>query len=319
MKRGLLDYIYEWTIVGSYTSIGFRHRQRHFNNEVLPNLEKMTALVTGANSGIGYATTLKLAERGVHVIMACRNFERGQSAANQIRAAIPNARLTPALVDISDLTSVSQFSQWLNLHHPRLDILVNNAGVLLPSHQLTPQGHETTFATHVLGPFLLTQNSLPLLAQSPHPHVITVTSGGMYTQHLNLQLLLNSREKFDGVRLYAQAKRAQVILNELWAERHPKNTIRFNTMHPGWASTPGVIKALPRFHKGLQRILRTPEEGADTAVWLASSPEALNHNGVLFLDRAPRKTHVFPWTRESTEDRLSLWNTVESLCKKSLE
>ncbi len=137
--------------------------------------------------------------------------------------------------------------------------------------------------------------------------MITVSSGGMYAQRLDLSDIQWRRRSFDGVTAYAQAKRAQVVLNELWAERTRGSGIVFHAMHPGWADTPGVRRSLPRFYAWMRQRLRTPEQGADTIVWLAVSRPAGLRNGLFWFDREPVKTHIVPWTREREDDRDGVW------------
>ena len=108
---------------------------------------------------------------------------------------------------------------------------------------------------------------------------------------------------------YAQTKRAEVILNELWAVKHPD--ITFSAMHPGWADTPAVRSSLPRFYKVTRALLRTAEQGADTILWLAVAPRLSGKSGLFWFDRAPVATHLGRWTKESSEDRERLWHVVE--------
>ena len=138
----------------------------------------------------------------------------------------------------------------------------------------------------------------------------------MYTQRLDVDDLQFERGRFDGVVAYARTKRAQVILTELWAERLAADGITSNCMHPGWAATPGVERSLPRFHRLLGPILRTPEQGADTLVWLAAAREVADETGGLYFDRRRRRTHVLPGTRSPAEDRDRLWAVCEELARR---
>jgi NAD(P)-dependent dehydrogenase (short-subunit alcohol dehydrogenase family) len=115
--------------------------------------------------------------------------------------------------------------------------------------------------------------------------------------------------RFDGVVAYAQTKRAEVILNELWASQAPEVT--FSAMHPGWADTPAVRTSLPTFYRWTRGLLRTPEEGADTVVWLAACPRLTGESGRLWFDRAAVSTNPLPFTTESSADREALWALVE--------
>ena len=151
---------------------------------------------------------------------------------------------------------------------------MHNAGVLSRDYQRTDDGLELTVAVHVVGPFLLTQMLLPLLQASDAPRVITMSSGGMYTQRLDVGALDPIAGEYDGVRAYARAKRAQVELTRLWEQHEGPTGVRFVSMHPGWVATPGIESSLPSFNRLMRPILRTAEEGADTAVWLAASPDS---------------------------------------------
>ena len=315
MRHKILDKLYELSVVGSYTTLGYNHRKANFADlERTEGLENKIFVVTGANSGIGLAATRMLLSCGAGVLMACRSFNRSFEAYQKLMEEFPTAKLELSPVDVSDLHNIDAFCDWLETKTGHIDGLVHNAGVLLDAYQETELGHEMTFATHVLGPFFMTMRLKKLLSASGAGQVVFVSSGGMYTQRLNPKSLITPKVKnFDGVRAYAQAKRAQVELTELLAEHFSESGIRINAMHPGWADTPGVENALPVFYKTLKNILRTPEEGADTIAWLCTSPEAQEHSGQLFLDRQARATHVFPWTRTSRALSAQLWDELLAL------
>ena len=125
----------------------------------------------------------------------------------------------------------------------------------------------------------------------------------MYTQKLRCDELVMTPDKYNGSVAYARAKRALCVLTEFWSEAWSENNIVVNSMHPGWADTPGVQTALPGFRRLTKRVLRSPAEGADTIVWLARAREANQVSGKLFLDREPRTTHLRPRTQERPEER----------------
>jgi NAD(P)-dependent dehydrogenase (short-subunit alcohol dehydrogenase family) len=161
---------------------------------------------------------------------------------------------------------------------------------------------------HVVAPFLLTTLLLPQLQASAHGRVVFVSSGGMYTRRLDVDALEHPLEPFDGVRAYADAKRAQVALTDLWARHSAGRGISFHAMHPGWADTPGLRESLPRFRRVMHPFLRSAEQGADTMAWLTAAPEARAANGAFWLDRRPRATTVLPWTRTPDGEAERLWN-----------
>ena len=173
----------------------------------------------------------------------------------------------------------------------RLDALVNNAGALLPERRVSVDGYEMTFATMVLGPFVLTNGLVPLLERTAGhagvARVVNVASGGMYLQGLHLDDLQMEREPYRGSIAYARAKRALVTLTREWSRRLRGRAITVNAMHPGWADTPGVVASLPTFHRLIGPRLRTPEEGADTIVWLVASEEPA---------RTDRQVLAGPWS-----------------------
>jgi NAD(P)-dependent dehydrogenase (short-subunit alcohol dehydrogenase family) len=267
-----------------------------------------TCIVTGANSGLGFATSVHLAELGASVIMIARDPVKGQQAVDEVidRTNNPNVRLE--VVDLGSLEAVRSFAGRLLEREHRLDVLLNNAGVLLSERQLSVDGLELSFATNVLGPFLLTNLLTPLLARSAPARIVFVSSGGMYTQKLDVDDLQSEQGEFNGTVAYAQHKRAQVILTELWAERLAGTGVTANVMHPGWVDTPGVRRSLPVFWKLMRPFLRTPEQGADTIVWLAAAPRLASESGRFWFDRRARKTHKLPRTVSSAQDRWRLWD-----------
>ena len=196
----------------------------------------------------------------------------------------------------------------------QLDIVVDNAGAIHEERRETEDGIEATFATMVVGPFVLAAGLLPQLSASRSGRFISVVSGGMYAQALPLDDLQFQRGRFDGTRAYARAKRAQTSIVREWSRRLPVSGPRFDAMHPGWADTPAVRSSLPGFHRVTRRILRSPAEGADTVVWLAACPRAADTTGRFFFDREERRTHLLPFTRESERERRELWQLCERLC-----
>jgi dehydrogenase/reductase SDR family protein 12 len=303
------------TVVLSFDRTGFAVHALGFDpDDLAVDLSGRRALVTGANSGIGFKTALGLADLGAEVELLCRNLARGEKAADEIRARTGSRRVSVEVLDVSDLGAVRKVGA--RLASRRADVLVHNAGVLADERRETKDGLELAFATHVAGPHLLTRLLRPALERSDDGRVIWVSSGGMYTRRLNVDDPQWRRRRYDGVTAYAETKRAQVVLAELWAEALADTPVHVSSMHPGWADTPAVASSLPRFHRLTQAILRTPAEGADTVLWLAAAAPAREAGGRFFFDRAPRRTHVLPRTRESAADRRALWELCQRLAEK---
>ena len=309
LAGGLLDA----TIVFSFDRSGFRRHAARFRAEDLEvSMAGKTCLVTGGNSGIGQAAATGLAARGAAVFLLCRSRERGEAAAEEMRRATGNEMVRVEEVDVSERESIRAFGK--RFREPRVDVLVNNAGVLPDRRTVTADGVELTLATNLFGPYVLTELLLPKLQASPDARVVNVASGGMYTQKLDVKALLaGGPDPFDGVAQYARTKRALVVLNELWAERHRKDGVTISAMHPGWADTPAVRTSLPRFREITKGILRTPEEGADTVTWLAVAPRLAGRSGLFWFDREPVSTHYLPWTRETPSEREALAEALRSL------
>jgi NAD(P)-dependent dehydrogenase (short-subunit alcohol dehydrogenase family) len=292
--------------VGSFDRIGFaRHAAGFDPNDLDVDLYGQRCLVTGANAGIGYETALALADLGAEVELLCRNKERGEAAVAAIREATGNRRVRMTQVDLSSLAEIDRAVE--KLSQEPIDVLVHNAGLLPDERVETADGLELTFATHVAGPHRLTAGLRGALEEAESARVIWVSSGGMLTRRLNLRDPQWKNRDYDGVVAYAETKRAQVVLAELWAREFEGTSVCVNSMHPGWADTAGVKTSLPRFHRVTEAVLRTPAEGADTVVWLAASEAAEGRTGEFFFDRESVRTHWLASTKESEADREALW------------
>jgi dehydrogenase/reductase SDR family member 12 len=305
--RSLFDTALDRAVVPGYSGVGYRLRQLGWADEPEPGaLKGRTALVTGANRGIGKAIAAGLARLGATVLLTVRDRESGQRAREEIVAADSEADVQVEVCDVSDLGAVRAFAADLAGRVPALDVVIHNAGILPATRTETDDGHEATLATHVLGPVLLTECLLPVLAKSDDPRVILMSSGGMYTQPLPAHDPEYRKGRYSGATAYARTKRIQVALTPILARRWATQHVSVYSMHPGWADTPGVAASLPGFRRLTGRILRTPEQGADTAVWLAATNPA-PPTGRFWHDRRPRPEHYLPLTRGDDRDRELVW------------
>ena len=311
----LVDDALEVTVVGSFSRVGFVLRRLLFGWAPPADgaLRGRTALVTGPTSGLGRAATDALASMGARVILVGRSAERLAAVRDALVATHGEDRFPIVVADTGSLASVRAAADRIIETEPRLDVLVDNAGAIFPERSESPDGIEATLAVLVVGPFVLVSGLLPLLQRTPGARVVCVTSGGMYTQKLDLDDLQSTLAPFSGPRAYARAKRAQVALVREWARRLRGTGVTINAMHPGWADTPGLAETLPGFYRAMRPVLRSPAEGVDTIAWLAADPAGAATSGSLYLDRRPRPFDRVPGTRLSPGDRRRLWDMIVAL------
>ena len=290
-----LDRLLETTVVGSFTRIGPAVRSRSEHWGPLQRQPGRVVVVTGATSGLGRQAAIELAALGCTVVCVGRNATRLDEVGGTITDAGGTAILEQA--DLSDLDQTRALAERLAASLDRIDVLIHNAGALLAERTLTPQGLETTVAVHLVSPYLLTQILRPTLGAADRGKVIMMTSGGMYTEPFDLEHLEMDQGSYRGSVAYARAKRAQIVLLGAWQRAEPPDGLTFAAVHPGWAKTPGVKDSLPTFDKVLSPLLRTPAEGVDTLVWLATQPPGAPEGGHLWLDLAPRPLYRLGRTR----------------------
>ncbi|XP_073469345.1 dehydrogenase/reductase SDR family member 12 [Aquarana catesbeiana] len=307
-----------WFMKGlrEYTKSGYESAAKYFVAEDLQvDVKEKSYMITGANSGIGKAAALAIAKRGGTVHLVCRNKDRAEEAQTEIITNSGNERVFVHLLDMSDPKKIWEFAEKFKTQN-RLNVLINNAGCMVNKRELTEDGIEKNFATNVLGTYILTRALLPVLENEEGARVVTVSSGGMLVQKLDVSNLQFEKGTFDGTMVYAQNKRQQVILTEQWAKAYPK--IHFSVMHPGWADTPAVRLSMPDFYEKMKTRLRTEEQGADTVVWLTISPAAVKHpSGLFFQDRKPVSTHLpLAWTQSSTDDEEKFLQILQDMALK---
>jgi dehydrogenase/reductase SDR family member 12 len=309
-----LDGALEVPVVSSFTRIGYDARSRlgHWTKLGDYRLGGRVVVVTGASSGLGLVAAEQFAACCATVVLLGRDRSKTERVRDDIAARTGNDSLEVVVADMGDLDAVRAAAAQLQMSHPRIDVLVHNAGALTADRRVAASGIEQTVASQVVGPFLLTTLLLPQLRAAGPGRVITVSSGGMYASPLRVNDL-QMGDDYRGSEQYARAKRAQVTLNEMWAQRVSPHDVVFHAMHPGWADTPGVRESLPTFRKVVGPLLRTPLQGADTLVWLgADDGEPLLSSGKFWLDRAVRSIHKLPTTRRSDtpQRRAELWDWV---------
>lgn len=275
----------------------------------IPDLTGSTALVTGANSGIGLPTALHLARHGAHVLLACRNSGKGADAAARILRQAPTASVESVRLDLADLASVRALAATLTDRLDGLDLLVNNAGVGMIARQVTADGFEAQFGTNHLGHFALTGLLLPLLLARPDARVVTVSSDNHAKAGLDFDDL-NAERSYSRTTQYARSKLANLLFTlELQRRADAAGAdLRSLAADPGTTAT--NIGAAPRVVSALMRLfLQSPEKGALTSLHAATFPDA---KGGDFYGPGPTPLAPAPGALDEAVAR-RLWEVSEQL------
>jgi NAD(P)-dependent dehydrogenase (short-subunit alcohol dehydrogenase family) len=251
-----------------------------------------TVLITGANQGIGKATATALGKRGAKLVLVCRSAEKGRAAVSDLEKA--GARGIDLLVgDMGSQADVRRVAGEFLAKYTRLDVLLNNAGVLVTSRRTTVDGLEETFAINHLGYFLLTNLLLDVLKGTPSARVVSVSSEAHRGAKMHWDDLQFSRASYSAIGAYGQSKLANILFTRELARRLTGTGVTANCLHPGVIATGfgrtygGGAKVLFTL---LSPFLATPEKGARTSVYLASSPDVAGVTGKYFdacKERAP--------------------------------
>lgn len=269
-------------------------------------------LITGGTSGIGKAAATALAGMGATVVITGRNEERGKRALQEIREESGNDGVELILADLTVQDEVRRLAEELRERHNQLEVLVNNAGLVLSERTETPDGIETQLAINHLAPFLLTNLLLDLLKESAPSRIVTVSSDAHRWAKIDLDDL-QSRKRYRGMQVYGKTKLANIMFTYELAERLEGTGVTANCMHPGGVNTNfgnnqgGPMNLLFRLFKPF---MRSPEQGADTLIYLASSPEVEGMTGKYLADRKVKAASDAAYD-ETTRKRL--WEASEEL------
>src|SRR5215831_8966567 len=276
-------------------------------------MNEKICLVTGASSGIGKVTAKALAGGGATVIMVCRNRDKGEAARDEIVKETGAENVDLMIAEFSDLSQIMRLAADVKAKYPRLHTLVNNAGTYIGERTLTADGYEATFAVNHLGYFLLTVELLDLLKSSAPARVVNVSSGAHRSARVNLDDP-NLENGYSGWKAYGQSKLANVLFTYELARRLKGTGVTANCMHPGVVGT-GFFNKIGglagKFLRLIAPFMRTPEKGADTVIWLASSPEVEGITGKYFVDRKEQATNPESY---NTTIAARLWEVSERMC-----
>ena len=292
--------------IAGFTNLGYRLHSRKFGS-LDTDMSGKTILITGATGGLGEAAALALATLGARVVAVARDQAKLDALTRQSAGRALGIR-----ADLSSLAEIRRLAAILATE-TRLAVLINNVGVLFNQRVVTDEGIEATLATNLAGHFLLTNLLTQLLVKSAPSRIVNVSSGGMYSERIHPDDLHYEREEYRGASAYARTKRGQVILTEMWASQLADAGVVAHSMHPGWAKTAGIERSLPTFYRLMKPLLRTPEQGADTIVWLAAASEPGLSTGQFWFDRAVVPTHLVESTLETADEREALWEGLARL------
>lgn len=278
------------------------------------NMQGKVCIVTGANSGIGKATAMGLANLGATVVMVCRDQSRGEAAQNEIKAQSGSDAVDLMLADLASQASVCELAKNIQQQYQHIDVLINNAGVVNLRRQETTEGFESVFAVNYLAPFLLTNLLLEKIKASAPARIINVSSDSHESGYINL-LDLQSKQQYRFMRSYGQSKLALVLFTYELARRLQGTGVTANCLHPGFVATNigqngagKVGRSIAKFI--FSRLGISPEEGAKTSIYLASSPEIEGVTGKYFVKCIPIRSA--PISYDTTLQR-QLWDESAKL------
>ena len=276
-------------------------------------MQGKNVLVTGATNGIGLAAGEALAALGASVAIVGRSANKTRIAAAQISAASKGATVATFVADLSSQASVRALAAEVLACHPRLDVLVNNAGAMHGTRQLTKDGIELTWAVNHLAPFLLTTLLLDRLKASAPARIITTASGAHQGARIPFEDL-NAERSYRGFGRYGETKLANILFTSELARRLEGSGVTANCYHPGLVATGfnrnnGLLMDLGM--TALKLVARSPQTGADTLVWLATSPDVADVSGKYFLDREQKPPS--PEGQDMATAR-RLWEISERQC-----
>jgi NAD(P)-dependent dehydrogenase (short-subunit alcohol dehydrogenase family) len=275
-----------------------------------------TALISGFTSGMGLVTAKALAP-DYELILIGRNAQKCEHVLAELRAQTPSLKAHVYLADLSNMKSVKQVAEKIKQAHTKIDVLINNAGLFIPTAQTSADGFELTLANNHFSYFLLTRELLPLLKQVPAARIVNVASEagkiGKYEPNN-----INLTQEFSGMKAYCNSKLFNIMFTYELARKLSGTNITVNAMHPGGVNTNfgnSVNGFVGFLFKKLGFLMRTPEQGADTIIWLATSPEVEGKSGLYVKDRKPIRSNQTSYNTQACEQ---LWKQTEELIEAAL-
>lgn len=281
------------------------------------DLKGKICIVTGSNSGIGKVTALEIAKMGATVIMVSRDRNKGEKALEEVRNLSGNKDVELMLCDFASQKSIRKFAEEFKSKYQKLHILVNNAGLILTEKTITEDGIESTFAINHIGYFLLTELLLDVIRESTPARIVNVSSDAHKTGHIDFDDINFERKKYSSIGAYCNSKLANILFTRELAKRLKGTKITVNCLHPGVISsnfgsnTSGILGFLVKIAKPF---FTTVEKGAETQIYLATSPQVDDVTGEYFS-----KKKVAYTTSEANNEGIAkkLWDVSNEMIKAS--
>jgi retinol dehydrogenase 12 len=277
-------------------------------------MDKPICLITGGTDGVGKATATALAGTGHTVVLAARNEAKAATVATEIVASTGNRDVDYLIADLGSLAQVRRLAEMFMVRYPRLDVLINNAGIITPQRVITEDGFEKTFQINYLAQFYLTHLLLGELEKSPHGRVINLSSS-VYRVGKFERENLQSERKFSTLGAYAASKLCVLLFTVELADQLESTRIAANAVHPGIVRTP-MMREAPGFFRLISYAAlpfsRSPEKGAATSVFLASSADSTQISGQYFTNAKVQKVKS---AYNTPENRKLLWNLSVDACR----
>ncbi len=281
-------------------------------------IKEKTCLITGANAGIGKATTRQIADLGAKVIMVCRNPEKGEKARQEIIQATKNKNVELLICDLASLKDVKRFAEEFLINHSNLHVLVNNAGVFSMKRTTTKDGYESTFAVNYLAHFYLTKLMSPLLKKNSPARIINLSSD----MHKYFKIKLNDpllEKRYSGQQAYSNSKTAMVLFSYKLVRELEGSGVSVYAVNPGHVKTQLTTVGLPNWYRKISDLIpsrRTPEEGAEVSVYAASSNNLEKITGKYITKFKEKKSAKMTYDLAKQD---YLWELSEKLVEEAIE
>lgn len=276
------------------------------------SIEGKICIITGANSGIGKATAIGLAEMGATIVILCRDKERGELAQKEIIDLTENKNVDLFICDLASFESIRRFVSEFKKKYQDLHILINNAGIMKKRGTVSTDGFEINLAVNHLAPFLLTNLLLDMLKKSAPSRIINVSSAAHRMANLDFDDLQSENKKLRLMRIYGNSKLALMLFSYELSRKLEGTNVTINTLHPGMVAT-NLGRDMSHSGQGFgKRFFKTPQEGAETSIYLASSPEVEGITGKYYTKKKQKKSSKRSYNEE---DANKIWEISAEMTK----